>query len=1038
MDHISTLCALSTVGIAPTGLALGRVERSKPSILRRKTLTHDQPLPKLSEATPVDVRPKTSRSIRPNTARASWTLSENETDGSESSRGLKSNGLDGRRASLSFGAARRRRRGQTLTSPPLRIPENEPTESHSRRPSTSWLRRLSIVSFQTESPSTNSPVTPSFTGSASPILPRPASQRRSPNKLIKRTSSQHSNIHPLFVNTSVSPASALRRPATSHQRSDSARLQSPLVTDFESRFSDCYTFDSPTIEDFELHSQDDWKPYLLPQSGGFSDKLARKLPATGNPMFPGVRRITSDQDSLPALVLATTIMDIPISHTYNKMEPETPIEFRNPFQTDTADRITPLPTPPPEKPTHKHSYSMNDAEPKKIIVNTVSASGNPLLGRPRGGSLKRVKGRTFSIPRSELSKLENVIPAPPVQPQRRNITDPSIFRRPQELSSPDSSLNPFAGNYQVGPRSVSQDYNIGLRRHRPLTSDAVAVSAWQHSCQPKTGTYSSLRRRPKRHSIAASDPSSTVIGSDDTRVFTSSDEYETDIVTDYWDSVRTTHETNTSGLKGLRIETMFDKAGTRLLNEEVTTLEELLPRGSFASRMEKDPPLFPDSLLPAAPLHVNINDATLSEDEDETLSMIGELPGKEYTIPLQPFSAMSTINQPEQSSSGFPSTMTGYGSSPEASHVNQKMNIFDWSEQSRADRDMSDSEARPRTVHGKQNGIDRGSRAACRKVPSAVHLRSQSVPVARDPAISESRQTSGKFGTWGLGSKGVSEDWDSDFDFEDEPEEATLSQDTKTTESEGPSQSMAVPKAILERQASLRGQFGQVQELTLLVEELKRLRHQASALDILGGPSSELWKEAEGIINLATIDDDDDHHSPPGSPSSLTFSFDDSDEEGLAASSKQNSAASWQGSPPQNGSQPPSAIKASNTNNNDSLSLNNQLYTSPLGRLSKDSPKSKSVVEFIQPQERPEPSTLPRITTPSRPQKLPFDTSSLRDLVVRAGVVTRALKEVIRKAEGVDPNPQDVFPADPPFRQIFEKPSHDDFASFEAALAEMH
>ncbi|KAJ6085920.1 hypothetical protein N7486_010201 [Penicillium sp. IBT 16267x] len=1033
MDHISTLCALSTIGIASTGLALGRVERTKQSILRRKTLPYDQPLPKLTESTPVDVRPETSRSGRPNPAGAAWTLNANETD-SDSSRGNQSQEPDLRRASLSFGAARFRRRGQTLTNPPLRIPENEPAESHSRRPSTGWLRRLSMASFQTESPSTNSPVTPSFDGSASPIFPRPHSQRRSPNKLVKRTSSQHSNIHPLFVNTSVSPTSGLRRPATSYQRSETMRLQSPLITDFESRFSERYSVESPAIEEFGVDTQDDWKPYFLPKSEAFSGKLARKLPS-GNPKAASVRRITSDQDSLPALVLATTITTKTHAQLDHQTTPTTPVMFRNPFQNEThaVDQITPLPTPPPEKRAHRHSYSLNDVEPKKIVVNTVTASGTPIIGRPRGGSLKRVKGRTFSIPQSELSKLEKAIPgSPPAPPQRRNITDPSVFRRPHALSPPGLSLSNFGREFQVGPRSVSQDFPIGLPRHRPLTSDAVALSTWQHSCRPEANMYSSLRRRPKRHSITASDPSSTVIGSDDTRVFTSSDEYETDMMTDYWDSIRT-RGTNGDGVKGLRIETMFDKAGTRLSNEEVTTLEDLLPRGSFASRMERDPPLFPGSLLPAAPVHINDLES-LSGDEEETRSMIGGFPG-ESDLPSS--HTPLTIPFSEQNRSGLPPTMLS--SSPiEELRVSQKMNIFDWSEQSRTDRDMSDSDARPRTVHGKQNGLDRGSRAACRKVPSAIHLRSQSVPVARDVAPSDSRQTSGKFGTWGLGSKGVSEDWDSDFDFEDDAEEATPSQDTKTTVSEGPSQIMTVPQAILERQASLRGQFGQVQELTLLVEELKRLRHQASVLDLLGGPSSELWKEAEGIVNLATIDEDEDRRSPPGSPSSLTFSFDDSDEEGLNVSSKHNSTASWHGSPPQAGPLSPPPFKPPKASHGSPSQQESQLYSSPLRQLSKDSPESKSVLDVLQPSQRPESSTLPRLTPSSRSQKLPFDTSSLRDLVVRAGVITRALKEVIRKAEGVEPNSEDVFPSDPPFRRIFDQPSHDAFAGFEAELAEMH
>lgn len=590
---------------------------------------------------------------------------------------------------------------------------------------------------------------------------------------------------------------------------------------------------------------------------------------------------------------------------------------------------------------------------------------------------------------------------------------------------------------KVTPRSASHDYNVGLRGQRPLTSDAVALSAWQHAGRQDNYTYSSLRRRPKRHSIASSDPASTIIGSDDTRVFTSCDEGETDM-TDYWDSIRT-RETSASGLKGLRIETMFDKAGAHLSNEEITTLEELLPRGSFASRIEKDPPLFPASRSTTPVTQAQANDCVsiMSAKDEDACSMIGALPGEPEgparQTPLSlPFSGPVGGRTSHISSAKLPP-----GSSIEEARTSQRMNIFDWSEQTRPDRDLSDTEARPRTVHGKQNGVDRGSRAACRKVPSTIHLRSQSVPVARDLPANDSRQTSGKFGTWGLGSKGVSEDWDSDFDFED-AEEASESQSPKTQECETLPHSMTVPKAILERQASLRGQFGQVQELTLLVQELKRLRHQASILDLVEGPSSELWKEAEGIVNLATIDDEEERRSPPGSPSSLTFSFDDSDEEGLNVSSKRNSEGSWQGVSQQAGQLSSPPFRPSERNSETSWRDEAQQESPPLRQLSKDSPKSRSVLDILQPKGRTTSSTLPGLTPTPRTQKLPFDTQSLRDLVVRAGVVTRALKEVIRKAEGVDPNPQDVFPSDPPFRRIFDQPSHDDLASFEAELAEMH
>ncbi|KAJ5134054.1 hypothetical protein N7526_005419 [Penicillium atrosanguineum] len=1023
MDHISTLCALSTVGIATSGLALGRAERAKSSIFRRKTLPYDSLAP--TQPT-VDVRPKTSVSSRPSQAGVDGPSSELGIDGS----GLRTGqfqGPDLRRASLSFGAARLRRRGQTLTNPPLRIPEDETTESstetesHSRRPSTSWLRRLSMVSFQSESQTTNSPVTPSFTGSSSPIFSRPSSSRRSSNKLVKRSSSQYSNAHPLFVNTSPRPTTALRRPATSYQRSETIRLQSPLATSFEP-FSEPYEI--PAAEEFEVTSDHDWQPYLTPKSEGLPERLARRLSTAGTPRVQSVRRIVSDQNAVPALVLATTILNKNSTlFPRDSSIPTTPVLFRDPFQTSTA----PPPAQPMHRPVHKHSYSLNDVEPKRIVVNTVTGSGTPLLGRPRGGSLKRVKGRTFSIPRSEFSKEESQeyvnpgSPRSPPLPQRRNITDPAIFRRPA-ISSDLSSSN-FA------PRSVSQDYNIGLRGRRPLTSDAVALSTWQHACRPDGYTYSSLRRRPKRDSIAVSNPSSTVIGSDVTRVFTTSDEYETDMMTDYWDSIRT-RETSGSGLGGLRIETMFDKAGTRLSNEEVMTLEELLPRGSFASRFENDPPLFPEPLLtsPLVPFRMNEHTPVLSEEDEETRSMIEALPSEVIDSSRQTPLTISLSNPFAGPGSQISSTEFSPSSPVDDLHQSQKINIFDWSEQSRTNGDVSDSEARPRTVHGKHNAVNRGSRAACRKVPSAIHLRSQSVPVARELPINDTRQTSGKFGTWGLGSKGVSEDWDSDFDFD--AEETSISQNVPSTSDTVPSQIMTVPKAILERQASLRGQFGQVQELTMLVQELKRLRHQASILDLIDGPSSELWKEAEGIVNLATIDDEEDRRSPPGSPSSLTFSFDDSDEEGLNVSSKRNSEVSWHDAQRQQNQLPSPPFRQPKGDSESSWQSGSQpeshLYRSPL------SPKSRSVIDILQ-SNRPDASTLSELSSAPRTQKLPFDTQSLRDLVVRAGVVTRALKEVIRKAEGVDPSSEGVFPADPPFRRIFDQP--DDIA---AALAEMH
>ncbi|KAJ5353621.1 hypothetical protein N7541_006185 [Penicillium brevicompactum] len=1021
MDHVSTLCALSTVGIAPAGLALGRADRTqRPSLFRRKTLAQDLPTqpPMPVEAKAVDPRPKTAAPSR--SPAAEWLAAKEEELAP-----AQCEGSDLRRASMSFSAARRRRRGQTLMSPPLQIPENEstdsPTETHARRPSTGWLRRLSMASFNTESPSAQSPTTPSFSGSASPMFPQSPGQRRLPNKLVKRPASQQASMHAFGMNTISGPSpAALRRPATSHQRSESMILQTPVTTDFETYFPKTPAA-SPAVEDFDVEKQKQWSPFFLPKAGKLVDMLSRRFSTSTAPKAQSVRQIVSDQGSLPALVMASEISSGMATPRGEKSVPDTPVEFRNPFQS-AAPKPTLASQPPVqerssvskdsgEQRNHKHSYSCNDVEPKVVMANTVTAHGKPIMGLVRGGSLKRVKGRTFSIPRSELARGDKkvMIPSSPA-PERRNITDPTVFQPPHPISQPGWAVSALERRAQVGPRSVSQDYDVGLGSRggsRPLNSDDVALSAWQQASRPGgPAAYGSLRRRPKGFSISGSDPSSTVIGSDDTRVFTSCDEYETDVMSDYWDSIRT-RETSTSGLKGLRIETMFDKAGASLVNEEATSLEALLPRGSFAARSERDPRLFPESYLVSPPLtHVSMADQPPLADgaDEDSLSMIGSLPGDDRpAFASPPNDALSKYAEAD-SPFGSPISQIGPFSGASDLHVNKKANIFDWSEQTRPDRDSGEFEARPRTMQGKQEGVDRSSRAVCRKAPSTVHLRSQSVPVASELPTNESRQTSGKFGTWGLGSKGVSEDWDSDFDF-DESEETPVAENKQFPEPDPNRQSMTVPKAILERQASLRGQFGQVQELTLLVEELKRLRHQANTLDIVTGPSSELWKEAEQIVNLATIDEEEERRSPPGSPSSLTFSFDESDDDGLhTASSKRDSEVSWD-------------------------VHGDSEHVLPLS-LAKDSPKSKSVLDLLQSREPK--SALQELDFGSRTKKLPFDTSSLKNLVVRAGVVTRALKEVIRKAEGVASSPRD-FPHDPPFRRIFDKPDLD----FDAALAEM-
>ncbi len=241
----------------------------------------------------------------------------------------------------------------------------------------------------------------------------------------------------------------------------------------------------------------------------------------------------------------------------------------------------------------------------------------------------------------------------------------------------------------------------------------------------------------------------------------------------------------------------------------------------------------------------------------------------------------------------------------------------------------------------------------------------------------------------------------------------------------------------MERQASVHGQFGHVKELTLLVEELKILRQQASDLNVTNGLSVELWKEADGIINLATLDDEELDFLSPRSPHSPGIDFDPFEEDSPAAANRRQSAAS-SSREHANGA---SEHNHGHTTPAHSTPERSRLDTSQTIRPRKESvAKAKSVLETIHQQRN---HYGPNFLDEQTPQKkLPFDTTSLRDLVTRAGVVTRALKEIVRRAEKAaesnpswtPPNPSpdeddDSPPSnppskpDPPFSQIFHPPN---------------
>ncbi|KAL4972902.1 hypothetical protein BDW66DRAFT_114026 [Aspergillus desertorum] len=999
MEHVSTLCAISTVGIAATGFALGRVERApsqEPANTQRALLLDPYTVPSFcagrsrafgTAGTQLPVNPSFAES-RENVAPYTDQVGNVP-------------------RKTSFAGVRLRRRGQTLTTPLIRTEENLPSSSHGRRPSSSWLRRLSFQPHKRLS--LQSPDTPSFPEPASPASSRPPSQSRAPNKLVKQPNSQHSNASAFFAHTVSSPSTsrALRRPATSYQRSETLKHKTTHSLSFEPSL-----VLGPLVEppfNNARSENDPWQPYLVPEPDTSFERLDRRFSTSTKPRDPAVRQILPHTDAAPALILATSITK---NDGTAKAVPEThtppPVEFRDPFKQAPSGLET------HQLVTHAYQPPSEEARPK-----SPGESAGPLDIRVfRNGSFTGPKRRAASTPSPELADVEGAIWALPRAPERRNITDPNVFRRPPIKPANDGLSSLYTSGIMGSQSRVVSSYR---RENRDIgQSTSTDGSALSSLC-------GSVRQRPKRHSIAASDPASTVIGSDDTRVFTSGEEDETDFMSDTaFDSIRTHYTTESSCFQSPRIENFFDRHVLLGNSIEPSTGSNGMsspsvlfsPPTDSRSSEEKRRTIVPPSLTPGTQILADAHEADSEisfpsdlSDDDDSKSMVTSLPGDKTIRRLKPRVSLGSMDTSSSQRQGF--THGSAGVTGEVQDTSPKMNIFDWSEHPRPDREGSGPDGRPRTVHGKHGPGMRGSRATGRKPPSTLHYRSQSVPVAREPAMpNEPRQSSGKFGTWGLGSKGVSEDWDSDFEFEDKDKDENI-----TSNQNASHRSVIVPQAIMERQASLHGQFGQVQELTLLVEELKRLRHQASFLDIVRGPSNELWKEAEGIVDLATLDDDDHDESPPRSPSSLTFSFDESEGESSQMNDcwKRGSGDSWRASLSENSSLRPT--------------------TSPGPDQTVLSTKANSVLDLIYQQRLTQDPTSIHSHVP-RSKKLPFDTQSLRELVVRAGVVTRALKEVVRQAEGVtNGSEENTHPPHPPFSRIFEHHSQDDISKYVASCS---
>ncbi|MCJ1286239.1 hypothetical protein MMC26_005584 [Xylographa opegraphella] len=1089
MDAVPTLCATSTVGVAALGFAFGRLPtaESRPRSRRRQVV--DKVSDRFSQifappATPGDsgqaVSAPTTRLSKPNVLRRPQSSSFPTNTAQRAKDGLGGvDSVDREDWRVSVFDRREDPSGNQAVSTPR-------TKAGASTVRSSWLRRMSTMSsLHTESLwSTSRPGTPSLSfsnASSTPIMPSNAAPVTPRNKLVKRATSQRILHNSGFDQTGYSKAT-LRRPATSHQRS--ANLREQLFLDPVPLQHDV---SRPSFQDDDLVTSDrgadvveeHYQPLFRRRMADFSKEATAK-PAVGartTNRYGYVQCVVPVAGDKAVLLKAASIVEIakdeltPLPST--PVQPEGSLSPRPMNSSQTLSSSTSRFGGGKESdPKPRSSFAISDCVP----------SPSPSAWKmSRIGSLRRKKGtegsisgrRTTSAPQA----LERRSPPHAGQPgsatrhhastslfHSKHASSPTLQSSPHDpmIRSPSSPLPPLnrSSTFEIDllETTVSHPPSPGrLRNSSPSSQTSPSLAVF-----PNSNLQTAPRSRAHRPSGAPSDRASTLISSDNdnSRIFSiDGDELDYRSETMY-DSVRTgATGSSHSGVKGARIESVFENPPPpELLKQNLAALQEKLsnsnPFRDFIAEEEESlrtpvhmaqsyednlptpsrypthlssPPDFASS--PPIPLNAALDGQVHQGLHNPHADEVWGFDGDESTS--------WNNSEKEESSVDHELWSTAAGPAPDYAdlHLNSvplehndsgerpKSSLFEWSERSHLDSgDLQGFSPRPKTAHGKQS-TERGSRSAGRRGASGLHLRSQSVPLSPENNNHRKINNAAKLDAWILGNKGVSEDWDNDFEFDEPVNLAGPSEAREGKATAAESHGMLVPRAILERQASVHGQFGQVKELTQLVEELRSLRHQASEYGIIQGQASELWKEAEGIIDLATLDEEEQDYQMPRSPGSPSFEFDGFDDESPTSQRRPMSHLS-------DVSETPTTYQDRNTPRHvpsQSAPTPTNLGTPIQGRNRKDSvAKAKSVLEHIHQQRSSlDPPLEP--TTKSTQKKLPFDTTSLRDLVTRAGVVTRALKEIIRRVE----NPHDPFPLpdrrpsnppDPLFSQIFHQP----------------
>ena len=936
----------------------------------------------------------------------------------------------------------------------------------------SWIKRLSArpLSQHESIRSLSLFDSPSVTfshGSAAPILgPSALTAPLPPNKLVKRTPST-SHTDPVNLprrrSKSRSHMPILRRPATSHQRS--ATLQQISCDSDPPGYSPRYSFDRPLPQDSVRYSQDttqrlpsssSWTSYFHAQSTRLIDRAgsirrterSRSLGTSqAKRVHPGGRgsrqvhlvkpRMVSATSEPPFLVHSSELSkDITANMTETKEEWDATPNSKSSKHAQRSISTTFTSAGDWVSRTQGSLRRANKgSDPKSgkrhvsdSVIHTIGASEkwpDVTQDSPQSKtSHTPLRKQTFSLPTSRSDPRQNDRHKP-ASPPMRSLPRHSSFHL--DLSRPDHShITPPSRNLN-GPRST--------RSHSHVTKSSNSFGV----PPPRVDEFW------------------LPTGSDhDARGFASGEDDDTDVRSDNaFDSVRTSASGRARTVE-TPLDSMYDdsppntasnRKKNRLSIQEMLDIareeqgEYMMPEEDSAITPGRSNPhimgRYPgEELEQAFNTEVDRDDQeagedfgrlSMDDDFDEDWTRDDETPFK----PLSPPSKGSPL-----SSKGMNpnvrlalANISGNGlvdvSTTESQGERSLEMLFDWSEAPAQERQRADgSFTRPHTARTKHESESRGGRSSVRRPPVPTHVRSQSVPAAQD-GPDGTKPSSSKYGTWAMGTKPVSEDWGDDFEF---------GGNASGGDTQGNNRDLfAVPESIRASQPSVKAHSGQIREFSLLVNDLKRLCRHGREMDMLDGPYRGLWKEAEGIIALASPDEDDFQLSNGQSNYGYGDGFDteslsqfDLVADGRELDVSKTAVVRERPSPRRRSVfSPDDDIFGCNlpVNTDSSMSKSQSRPRTPEPRTHDVLGAVKSVIEVIDQR-----ATLPLENGDNKSKPVHFDTTSLRALVKRAGDLRDMLSETIRKVDQIMSSPirtpryERNHESSPAFTRVFDEP----------------